>query len=61
MIGNEPKYVAIIVLVFGVRYMIRAEFREHRSRTVKGHSFAKANADMHQMTNEELERTLGKL
>ena len=56
MIGNEPQYVAIIVLVFGVRYMIRAELREHRSRTGKGHSFAKANADMHQMKNEELEK-----
>jgi hypothetical protein len=55
-IGNEPKYVAIIIFVFGLFYIIRAEFREHRSRMAQVHSLAKANADMHQMKNEKLEK-----
>ena len=55
-IGNEPKYVAIIIFVFGVFYIIRAEFREHRNRMARIHTLTKANADMHQMKNEKLEK-----
>jgi len=56
MIGNEPRYVAIIVVVFGVLYIIRAEFRERRNSTVKANGFDKANAATLQRKNEELEK-----
>jgi len=56
MIGNEPRYLAIIGLAFGVFYLVRAELRERRERRAQAPKLAPAEADLQQSKTETLEK-----